>query len=203
MAEKLITSSTEWLELKDNGQHGDLLVRLNVPDDEVIIIDKAVFKGVEVCANTQTVIRLNEDCSMPVICKGKSKNLIYGSSTVTLTNRASGYAFEQAKLTLNQESVGHFYDESNAEVFDRATAYIGEYANGFVEGEGTIINIGTTGEISGIGPEEREPNIVQAKKKQIRQYNNDRISFEGGKINWLSSVWQFISNIRIKNMFGR
>lgn len=203
MAERLIKTSAEWQELNESGQHKDLTIRLNCLEDDAVIIDKAIFHRIEVCANTNTVIKLSESTNMEIVCKGKSRSLILGKAVVTLTNRATGYAFEQAKLILRQEAVGYFYDESSADVYDRATAYIGDYATGYLDGEGTIINIGTTGQISGIGPDDREPNIMPAKKSQIRKYENDRQSFEGRNEKWLSSVWQFMKGILKKNTFGR
>lgn len=203
MAERLIKTSAEWQALNESGQHQDLIVKLNCSENDAVIIDKAIFQRIEVCANTNAVIRLQDSVGMQIVCKGKSRSLILGDAAVTLTNRATGYAFDQSTLILRQEAVGYFYDESNADVYDRATAYIGDYATGYLNGEGTIFDVGTTGQISGIGAGDREPNIAKAKKSQIRKYENDRLSFEGRKAKWLLYVWQSMKGILKKNTSGK
>lgn len=153
--------------IKGGAVHLDKIAELYLPKQTPIVISQSLFHQIRVMGESFVIVKVKEDSRTEivlkdnataiikqgkVIAKGESVVILCGSSSAQLTNKATCYAFDEAKLTADQSSIAYLYNEAGGIIRGKAIAYLGDYTHGQCEDDGKIIDFGTTGQVSAITP---------------------------------------------------
>lgn len=151
--------------IKGGAVHLDKIAELCLPKQTPIVISQSLFYQIRVMGESFVVVKVKEDSRTEIvlkdnataiikqgkaIAKGESTVVLCENSSVQITNKATCYAFDEAKLTADQSSTAYLYNESSCTIRGKAVAYLGDYTHGQCEDDGKIIDFGTTGQVSAI-----------------------------------------------------